>query len=60
MDSPRRYQVWIAGTFKKPGRRPVLIGDDLTSLRDYIRQQRHVACEIRTSKTGTLMRPPSS
>ena len=60
MTSPRRYQIWIASTFKKSGRRPVLIGDDLASLRDYIHRQPHVACEIRTIKTGALIQPTSS
>lgn len=55
----RRYQVWVAGTYRKKGKRQVLVGDDLDLLREYVNQQKHVKCEIRTTKGGAVIKTSS-
>jgi hypothetical protein len=51
-----RYQVWVTGTFRKKGKRPVLIGDDLELLTDYAQRQR-VKTHIRMTRSGALVWP---
>jgi hypothetical protein len=52
----RKYAVWVTGTYRKKGKRQVLIGDDLDLLREYAKEQR-VTCEVRTTRTGARMWP---
>jgi len=54
VQAERRYAVWVTGTWKQKGKRPVLVGDDLDLLREYAAQQR-VKTEIRTTRTGAVM-----
>lgn len=56
VQTERRYQVWVSGTYRKKGKRQVLIGDDLDLLREYASGQR-VKCEVRTTRTGARMWP---
>ena len=51
----RRYQDCVAGTYKHKNAHAILASDDLESIREYVSQQR-VPCEIRTTKTGALMK----
>jgi len=53
VQTERRYQVWVSGTYRKKGKRQVLIGDDLDLLREYAGQQR-VKCEVRETRTGRV------
>ncbi len=56
VQTERRYQVWVAGTWKQKGKRPVLVGDDLDLLTDYASRQR-VKTHIRITRSGALVWP---
>lgn len=56
VQTERKYAVWVTGTWKQKGKRPVLVGDDLDLLTDYARRQR-VKTHIRMTRSGALMWP---
>jgi len=56
VQTERKYSVWVTGTYRKKGKRQVLIGDELDLLREYAKQQK-VAAEVRTTRTGAKMWP---